>query len=142
MPLLTPHWDTPRPKNPRSKSTSEEIKERRKLANRRAYKKQMDKAFDPARMSLLERSSLDRSRLAELHRNKDIIIGKAWGPIVARRIARCIEAMNKNVDVLVLTSSVSKPPFTEYNIEYFDVYVRYHRTTFDGQRVLEVGEIN
>ena len=142
MPLLTPHWDTPKPKRVRYQSTTEEIKEKKKMANLKAYRKKLAKIkYDPSKMTLLERSSLDRSRLATLHHNRDIKIGGPWGPIVARRIARCIEAMNKEVDVIVLTNPHSKPPYTEYNQEYFDVFVRYHRITFDGRPIPEIGQV-
>jgi hypothetical protein len=113
------------------------------MRDKKKYQKKLDaKVYDPSTMTLLERSSLERSKLTRLHHNRDIKIGGPWGPIIARRVARCLVAMNPEVDILILTNTMaSKPPYNEWNKEYFDVFVRYHRTTFDGQRIPEIGEI-
>jgi hypothetical protein len=133
MPILTPHWDR-KPKHARQPRT---------IADHNTYVKRVKvKKYDPSKMTMLERSSLERSKLAWLHKNKDIKIGGPWGPIIARRVARCIEAMNSDVDVIILSHRHTMPFNEEYNKEYFDVFVRWHRITFDGQRVPEVGEIS
>jgi hypothetical protein len=141
MPLLTPHWDAP-PKKKRYKSTTEEIKSRKQLQNLKAYKRRMAKiVYDPNTMTDLERSSLKRSKLAWTNRNRDIVLGRAWSKIITNRIVKCIEAMNKEVDVIVIPHVHPLPFNQEYNQEYFDVFVRYHRTTFDGRPLPEIGQV-
>jgi hypothetical protein len=135
MPLLTPHWDAPR-----KKAGAERV-----MTNYVYHKKtKSQKVYDPTKMTLLERSSLERSKLCWLHKNRDIKIGGPWGPRIARQIVKCLNHMNTDIDVIVLAARTSPIPITEknkeYNQEYYDVWARWHRITFDGQPVPEAWE--